>query len=97
MYRSEVYQFIPIDTHLWLMKSCLQRPREVSDDLLAISSDSRKGLDMLVLVKQSVGFGVIPHCLRICTHVEALLEPFRQLKEELQLCGCKEEGEKWRI
>ena len=52
---------------------------------------------MLVLVKQSVGFGVIPHCLRICTHVEALLEPFRQLKEELQLCGCKEEGEKWRI
>ena len=26
VYRSEMYQFTPIDTHLWLMKSCLQCP-----------------------------------------------------------------------
>ena len=44
----------------------------------------------MVLVEKGTGLGVVSHGLGICTHVKTLLEAFRQLKEELQLCGCEE-------
>lgn len=85
-----IHQLTPFNAHLWLVKPRLQCLGEVSDDLLTVPPDPRKGLDVLVLVEKGTGLGVVPHCLRICTHVQTLLEAFRQLKEELQLCGCEE-------
>ena len=80
-------QITPIDAHLRLVKSCLQCPGEVFDNLLTIPPDPRKGLYVLVLVKKCAGLGVVVDCLGICTHVKALFEAFWQLKEKLQLCG----------